>query len=71
MAARETSSDRILKLLRGCLVGAIGPVTSDRLRELGVEPDIQPERYLINEAVRMIVNAWETRQTLQTAGAAA
>lgn len=71
MAEEETSRGEIVGLLRGCLVGAIGPVTAERLRDLGVEPDIQPARYLIDEALKLIVNAWEERHAPQIAGAVA
>jgi uroporphyrinogen-III synthase len=71
MAEKEASHDEIVRLLGGCLVGAIGPVTAERLRELGVEPNIQPARYLINEAVKLIVNAWEARHAPQIADAVA
>ncbi len=69
MAEKHTSREKTVGLLGGCVIGAVGPVTAEMLRELGVEPDIQPPRYLINEAVRLIVNAWEARQVPQIAGA--
>lgn len=57
-------SSRLLHLLRSCIVGAIGPSTADRLRELGVNP-IVPRRYLIEDAVEAVVNEYEERRVVR------
>ncbi len=61
---RSMKHEILARLLGNCKVGAIGPVTASRLRELGVEPDIVPERYLINEGIRLTAQAIEERQTV-------
>ncbi len=49
------------RLLGNTLVGAIGPVTSERLIILGVNPDLVPKRFLIEEGIANIIDAVETR----------
>ncbi len=47
------------RLLGSCLVGAIGPTTSARLRKLGVSPALMPGRFLIKDAVVALIEAAE------------
>ncbi len=58
----EMSADELAGLLGKTLVGAIGPVTALKLRELGVQPDIVPARHLIDEAARLLVEVSEARK---------
>lgn len=50
MAEREIPVSHFIHLLRSPIVGAIGPATARRLRELGIEPTV-PGRYLIEDAI--------------------
>jgi len=50
IAEREIPVSKLLQLLRSPVVGAIGPATAERLRELGIDPSV-PGRYLIEDAI--------------------
>lgn len=52
-----------LSLLRPCIVGAIGPATANKLRELGVDP-VVPGRYLIEDAIERVVKEYEERRVV-------
>jgi uroporphyrinogen III methyltransferase / synthase len=58
IADRENPRSRFIRLMRSTLVGAIGPATAARLRELGLDP-IVPRRYLIEEAIDELVRKAE------------
>jgi len=60
MAEREIPVSQLILSLRSPTVGAIGPATAERLRELGVEPTV-PERYLIEDAIGELVKKAEER----------
>jgi len=64
MAEREIPVSKLIQLLRSPVVGAIGPVTAERLRELGVDPTV-PGRYLIEDAIGELVKKAEER-TIET-----
>ncbi len=55
----EVSPSELVRLLRLVVLGAIGPVTADRLRQLGIEPRVIPGRFLIEEALREMVSAYK------------
>lgn len=57
--AAKTAPEPPATLLRACLVGAIGPMTRTRLQALGVKADVQPSKYLIEEAVKMMIDLLE------------
>jgi uroporphyrinogen-III synthase len=61
IAEREIPISKLTQLLRSPVVGAIGPVTAGRLRELGVDPTV-PRRYLIEEAIGELVKKAEERE---------
>lgn len=44
----------IVKLIKGCLVACIGPITADTAASLGIETDIMPEKYTIHGLVEAI-----------------
>ncbi len=67
MTESEATEDELVGLLRSCLVGAIGPTTAGKLRELGIEPDVRPTHYLINDGVRLLADALQTRPALEIA----
>lgn len=51
---------QLVRLMKSPLVGAIGPATAERLRELGVDPSI-PGKYLIEDAIDDLVKKYEER----------
>ena len=62
MAEHEIPVSQLIHLLRSLIVGAIGPATAERLRELGIDPTV-PERYLIEDAIDRLVKAYEEHST--------
>jgi len=60
IAESRIPASQLVHLMRSPLVGAIGPATAERLRELGVDPSI-PERYLIEDAIDGLVRKYEER----------
>ena len=62
--AEGQGSSQLLHLLRPCVVGAIGPSTADRLRELGIDPMV-PGRYLIEDAVEAVVKKYEEKRVVK------
>lgn len=61
MAEGIMPQSELVELLESCLVGAIGPVTQRRLQELGLNP-IVPSRYLIGEAIKLLIETCEERR---------
>jgi uroporphyrinogen-III synthase len=55
---RRIPVSQLIGLMRSPIVGAIGPATAERLRELGVEPSV-PGRYLIEDAIDELVKKYE------------
>ena len=51
---------QLIRLMKSPLVGAIGPATAERLRELGVDPSV-PRTYLIEDAIDELVKKYEER----------
>jgi len=41
------------------LVGAIGPVTTRKLRQIGIPPNVMPATFLIVEALKALVSTYE------------
>jgi uroporphyrinogen-III synthase len=60
IAEHEIPKSQLINLMRSPLVGAIGPATADRLRELGIDPTV-PGRYLIEDAIGELVKKAEER----------
>ncbi len=56
----EVSRSELIRLLAPVLVGAIGPITAQRLRQIGIEPRVVPRTFLIDEAVREMISTFET-----------
>ena len=56
IAETEFESAEIVRRLKRVTVGAIGPVTAQQLRKVGVEP-IVPDAYLMKNAVEQLINA--------------
>ncbi len=59
MSKNEIVHAELVRLLGAILVGAIGPVTAQKLRQLGVEPKVS-ETSLIEEALKELVCEHET-----------
>ncbi len=60
MAEETIPISQLIQLLRSTIVGAIGPATAQRLRELGIDPTVPP-RYLIEDAIDELVKKAEER----------
>lgn len=60
IAESEVPVSQIVRLMKSHLVGAIGPATAERLRELGIDPTV-PERYLLEDAISDLVKRYEER----------
>jgi len=60
IAESRIPASQLIHLMRSPLVGAIGPATAERLRELGVDPSV-PGRYLIEDAIDELVRKYEER----------
>ncbi len=60
IAESRIPASQLVLLMRSPLVGAIGPATAERLRELGVDPSV-PGRYLIEDAIAELVRKYEER----------
>ena len=58
IAERENPRSHLIRLMSSTLVGAIGPATAERLRELGIDPSV-PRRYLIEDAIEELVKKAE------------
>lgn len=56
IAQEMNERDAVLRAFSKMLVASIGPTTSERLREFGIEPDLEPEHpkmgYLVMEAAQ-------------------
>jgi len=61
MSEPHLDAVELRRLLGNTLVGAIGPVTSERLIILGVNPGLVPKRFPIEEGIASIIDAVETR----------
>jgi uroporphyrinogen-III synthase len=58
VAERENHRSHLIRLMSSTLVGAIGPATAERLRELGLDPSV-PEKYLVENAIDELVKKAE------------
>jgi len=63
IAERIVSPNEVARLLDDCLIGAIGPITAEKLRQLGVKPDVQPDHYLIEESLRLMAETLRRRES--------
>ncbi len=61
MSAGNYRVSDLKRLLRNCIVGAIGPTTSARLRTLGLNPALMPRRFLIEDAIVALIDAAESK----------
>jgi uroporphyrinogen-III synthase len=56
IAAEMSQEDRVRRALSRMVVASIGPTTSERLREYGIQPDMEPTHpkmgYLVSEAAQ-------------------
>ncbi len=56
IAETEFESAEIVRRLKRVTVGAIGPVTAEQLRKMGIEPAV-PDVYLMKNAVARLISA--------------
>ena len=61
LAEREIPRSHLINLMSSSLVGAIGPATAEKLRELGIDPSV-PGRYLIEDAIGELVKKYEEEE---------
>ena len=59
IAEKKFEEPEVTSLLKRVAVGAIGPVTADRLRENGIEA-IVPEEYLLENAITKLINSLDS-----------
>ena len=48
--------NRLLHLLEGVIIAAIGPITAASCRDLGLEVHIQPEQYTLEKMTEALVH---------------
>ena len=53
--AELVGENRLLHLLEGVTIAAIGPITAATCRELGLEVQIEPEKYTLEAMTETIV----------------
>jgi len=58
IAERENPRSHLIRLMSSTLVGAIGPATGERLRELCLDPSV-PQKYLVENAIDELVRKAE------------
>ena len=66
IAAEMLEEDRLRRALSRMLVASIGPTTSERLRELGIVPDMEPTHpkmgFLVSEAAQRSAEIWRRKR---------
>ncbi len=60
MSKDRVPPGNLARMLRTLPVGAIGPITAQKLRQLGIAPTIIPKRFVIDEALKELVSAYKT-----------
>jgi len=56
MSKNVTSLDELVPLLRGIRIGALGPVTARKLSELGIPPNMMPDTFIIDDALKELLS---------------
>ena len=56
MSKNYISLEELVPLLRSIRVGAIGPVTARRLSELGIPPNVIPDTFIIDDAIKKLLS---------------
>jgi uroporphyrinogen-III synthase len=56
MSKNYTSPDELVPLLRRIRIGAIGPVTARKLSELGIPPNVMPDTFIIDDALKELLS---------------
>ncbi|HZY95081.1 MAG TPA: uroporphyrinogen-III synthase [Candidatus Bathyarchaeia archaeon] len=54
---------KLVDFLSSCIVGAIGPVTAQTLRDFNIQVDVLPEHSLVNEAAKSLTETWESKHS--------
>ena len=55
MSKNYISLNELVSLLRRIRIGAIGPVTARKLSELGIPPNMMPETFIIDDALKELL----------------
>jgi uroporphyrinogen III methyltransferase/synthase len=58
--AAMLGENRLLRLLQGVVVAAIGPITARTCRELGLKVGIEPEKYTLENMTDEIIQYFTT-----------
>lgn len=62
MLEEHVSEEKLRDLMNSNLtVVAIGPVTADALREMGLHVDVMPKKYLFKAALNALASHWSTK----------
>ncbi len=56
MSKNYTGPDELVSLLRRIRIGAIGPVTARKLSEIGIPPNMMPETFIIDDALKELLS---------------
>lgn len=52
---------KLVEFLSRCIIGAIGPMTAQTLRDFNIQVDVLPEHSLVNEAAKSLSETWEAK----------
>jgi uroporphyrinogen-III synthase len=55
MSKNYISLEELVLLFRRIRIGAIGPVTARKLSELGIPPNMMPETFIIDDALKELL----------------
>jgi uroporphyrinogen-III synthase len=55
MSKNYTNLVELVPLLRRIRIGSIGPVTARRLSELGIPPNVMPDTFIIDDAIKELL----------------
>jgi len=63
MVEKTIGPGKLVALLNGCIVGAIGHVTAQTLQDFNIQVDVLPEHSLVNEAAKSLTETWEAKHS--------
>ena len=56
MSKNNTGPDELIRRLRKIRIGAIGPVTAQKLVQLGIPPTVVPDAFIIDDALKKLLD---------------
>ncbi|MEM3881753.1 MAG: uroporphyrinogen-III synthase, partial [Candidatus Bathyarchaeia archaeon] len=62
MLAPHVSAEKLRNLLNKLTIVAIGPKTAETLAELGLDVDVMPKTYLLEEALSALAKHWSVNE---------